>query len=487
MDGKSNSLYLSNIIEPFNFAIFLLLIRPLASLILIKYKVDFINDIRCEYILNILHLRKDKRIELTNCGNKNELVSALTAEVGIACTGFLQNVITVSSDLILTCVLLGLTVYLISPSSIIFVFLLIVIALCLLRLVSRIARFYGRQRQVFEKRLLNHVNSYIDSSASVSDGTKLGVAESYFAESLRNIRTSYRLQQILLNIPKLIVDIALLILVFCVFVYFTRFDPLLEGADNVLLIVIVALRAVPILGRCFTSLQGLNYTYPSFKFVHSVYEEAIRRSKDFGEKTHYQINTGENFSLTFEFTTKKGNKIQQTICPKDGLVCVTGPSGIGKSTLLKAISGLNTINDYQIEISLPKQYSLPLKVELMMQNSKHFNFDLIDYIKLGDEDNFKEHFKFLLPDKNYNEFQGFKCVDDLHAQYSGGEIERVSLVSAASRSVDILLIDEVGSGLDYQAKIKFLQSLKALPNSIKIIVSHDDQIVSQADRKINLE
>lgn len=487
MNGYSENLYFSNVIDPIHLAVFLIAVRPIASLSLIKYKIDFINDVRCEYIQNILNLRKDKRIEFTNFGKINELVSALTVEIGIACTGFLQNLIAVLSDLILTCVLLGLTVYLISPSSSIFVFLLIVFSLLILRSVSRIARFYGSQRQEYEKRLLNHVNSYVVSSASVSDETKLRLTDSYFSESLRHIRKSYGLQQILLNIPKLVIDVALLLLVVSVFVYFTRFDPSFEGADNVLLIVIVALRLVPILGRSFTSLQGLNYTYPSFKFVHSVYEAALDRCSDFKERTQYNITTGENFALTFKFTAKNGKLIQHTICPNDGIVCITGPSGVGKSTLLKAVSGLNTINDYVVEISVPKQYKLPLRVELMMQNNKQFNYDGTDYIRLGDEDKFKEHFKFLLPDKNYNQFQDFLSVDDFHARYSGGEIERVSLISAISRSIDVLLIDEVGSGLDDKSKIKFLKTVRGLSNSIRLIVSHDEMIVSQADRTIYFE
>lgn len=475
LDKKIDGLHLTNIVDPIYFAIFIILIRPAASLCLIKYKVDFINDIRFGYIQNLLHFRIDKRIELTNLGQKNELVSALTAEIGIACTGFLQNVITVSSDLILAFVLLGLTIYLISPSSIISVAFLLVMTLIILRSVSRIARFYGSQRQVFEKRLLNHVNSFVGNSASISDESKLAATETYFSESLTNIGVSYRLQQLLLHIPKLVIDIALLILVFCVFVYFTLLDPTFAGADNVLLVVIVALRAVPILGRSFTSLQGLNYTYPSFKFVHGAYEAAILRSKSFEAKTHYSIATGDKLSLTFKFLSKEGNIIQHTICPNDGLVCITGRSGIGKSTLLKAISGLNTINEYQIDIIVPQLYTLPLKVELLMQNSRHFNFDMDDFISLGDVNKFKEYFEILLPEKNYNEFRSFLCVDDFHAHYSGGEIERVSMASAASRSVDILLIDEVGSGLDEKAKIKFLETLRQLPNSIRIIVSHDDR------------
>ena len=162
---------------------------------------------------------------------------------------------------------------------------------------------------------------------------------------------------------------------------------------------------------------------------------------------------------------------------------VCGPSGIGKSTLLKVLSGF--AGNYEGKLSergsifwMPQQPYLP-KGELIAAltypqspetMTEQAAQELLSAAHL-------DHLKEKLYDSG-----------DWSALLSGGEQQRLSLLRALIVKPDILLLDEMTSGLDPVNAHWMIALLKAkLPQTAILLVTHQQSLWPLADHIINLQ
>ena len=72
-------------------------------------------------------------------------------------------------------------------------------------------------------------------------------------------------------------------------------------------------------------------------------------------------------------------------------------------------------------------------------------------------------------------------------QLSGGEKRMITLASVLAMDPEVLLLDEPSNALDTQARLRLIDTLKALPQAM-IIISHDDDFIAQlATKELRLE
>ena len=75
------------------------------------------------------------------------------------------------------------------------------------------------------------------------------------------------------------------------------------------------------------------------------------------------------------------------------------------------------------------------------------------------------------------------------SQLSGGEMQRTAIARSLISDPSILLADEPTGNLDSENGSEVMETLTALrkhENLTVVMVTHDDQLASQADRVINL-
>lgn len=177
-------------------------------------------------------------------------------------------------------------------------------------------------------------------------------------------------------------------------------------------------------------------------------------------------------------------------------VVITGPSGTGKTTLLKIMLGLIPpsegevlIDDVQLSmIGLKKYRSICATV---MQDDSLISGSILDNITFMDAkvdiDKVYEvakiaqiHEDILQMPMGYETFIG-----DLGNTLSGGQKQRVLIARALYKNPKILFLDEATSHLDVETEIKINQALKKL-NITQIIIAHREESIKMADRIINL-
>jgi len=186
------------------------------------------------------------------------------------------------------------------------------------------------------------------------------------------------------------------------------------------------------------------------------------------------------------FTASKQNKVSNVslaIENQGDIICLLGPSGIGKTTILRTIAGLEKINSGKIMLKNKILSSKEIHVEpedrnismAFQDNSLFPHYNILENIKFGAERNKKKK-KGL----NINEIIKFLHIDHVIDKYphqiSSGESQRASLARSLLSSPDLLLLDEPLSNVDQSFKEEIQVKLKKILTEQKIttiIVTHD--------------
>ena len=189
-------------------------------------------------------------------------------------------------------------------------------------------------------------------------------------------------------------------------------------------------------------------------------------------------------NVTFVASEKnKVNNVSLTIENQGDIVCLLGPSGIGKTTILRTIAGLEKINSGNIRLKNKLLSSKDTHVEpedrnismAFQDNSLFPHFNVLENIRFGAERNKKKK-KGL----NINEIIKFlhidHVIDKFPHQISSGEAQRASLARSLLSNPDLLLLDEPLSNVDQSFKEEIQVKLKQILTEQKIttiIVTHD--------------
>ena len=160
---------------------------------------------------------------------------------------------------------------------------------------------------------------------------------------------------------------------------------------------------------------------------------------------------------------------------KGEIISLIGTSGVGKSTLLKCLAGLCSIDSGNITLNSNKIHNLEAnnrKISFVFQESPLFpHINLLDNILFNMSSYDKKKLDFLLEKTELK-----NLVKRFPFEISGGENQRAAVVRSLIRNPDLLLLDEPFSNLDtvnkkYVKEIVF-EIIKE-SNLTTIIVNHD--------------
>ena len=170
---------------------------------------------------------------------------------------------------------------------------------------------------------------------------------------------------------------------------------------------------------------------------------------------------------------------------KEGdIVCLLGPSGIGKTTILRAIAGLQKIKNGHIKLKGKVLASDKINIEpenrnislAFQENSLFPHYTVEKNILLGEEKNSDNKDKQI----SFKEIVDILDISQILNQYphqiSAGEAQRASLARSLLSKPDLLLLDEPLSNVDQSHKEDIQEKLKKMLSKLKIttiIVTHD--------------
>ena len=183
-----------------------------------------------------------------------------------------------------------------------------------------------------------------------------------------------------------------------------------------------------------------------------------------------------------DLVENKVNNVSFNIENEGDVVCLLGPSGIGKTTILRTIAGLEKINSGKIVLndrllSSKEKHVEPEKrnISLAFQDNSLFqHYTVLENISFGAERNKRK--KKLKIDDVVNFLHLDHIINKYPHQISSGEAQRASLARSLLSMPDLLLLDEPLSNVDQSFKEEIQVKLKQILNEYKIttiIVTHD--------------
>ena len=186
---------------------------------------------------------------------------------------------------------------------------------------------------------------------------------------------------------------------------------------------------------------------------------------------------------------KVGNKVKVknvsfSIEKKGEIICLLGPSGIGKTTMLRTIAGLENIDKGSIELKGQILSSKKKNVEpenrnislAFQENSLFPHYNIKKNILLGSERNRDNKSQSLDFEQLIDLLDISQILNKYPHEVSAGEAQRASLARSLITQPDLLLLDEPLSNVDQSFKEEIQEKLKKILNNFKIttiIVTHD--------------
>lgn len=154
--------------------------------------------------------------------------------------------------------------------------------------------------------------------------------------------------------------------------------------------------------------------------------------------------------------------------PRNGIVGVIGPNGVGKTTLFKTIVGLEPLDGGELRIGDSVKISYVDQSRGGIDPNKSLwevVSDGLDYIQVGQVE---------MPSRAYVSAFGFKGPDQQKKAgvLSGGERNRLNLALTLKQGGNLLLLDEPTNDLDVETLSSLENALLEFPGCA-VVVSHD--------------
>nr|WP_311153421.1 energy-dependent translational throttle protein EttA [uncultured Actinomyces sp.] len=154
--------------------------------------------------------------------------------------------------------------------------------------------------------------------------------------------------------------------------------------------------------------------------------------------------------------------------PRNGIVGVVGPNGVGKTTLFKTIVGLEPLDGGNLKIGQT------VKLSYVDQNRAGIDpgktlwevvSDGLDYIQVGNVE---------MPSRAYVASFGFKGADQQKPAgvLSGGERNRLNLALTLKQGGNLILLDEPTNDLDVETLGSLENALLEFPGCA-VVITHD--------------
>lgn len=184
--------------------------------------------------------------------------------------------------------------------------------------------------------------------------------------------------------------------------------------------------------------------------------------------------------------------------PKGSFAVITGPSGIGKSTLLKLLLGIFTPEAGEMTLACGGE-------DVALSRAVRPLFAYVPQGNLLLSGSLRENLTIVRPDASQAEIDmalKVSCMDEVVAQLpkgldtpmgesgaglSEGQGQRLAIARAVLGGAPVLLLDECTSALDAETEGRVLENLRNLPNRTCIAVTHRPAAAGIATLRLHID
>lgn len=381
--------------------------------------------------------------------------------------------------------------------------MLIMIIVILVSTISFLT-FFKRKYIVWGRNYTSSSKSLLSSTTNAIHGIEelkiLGkenffskIAEKY-SEQFAFYAIKYRLFQ---KLPRQFIEIIILIAIVLIFI-FNKYNSSISQNTilDLTLFGIVGIRLIPVFGQILSTINEIRFGKNSIDEIYSLLSRKNFKKNIYQNRSNKFINFMSLKMINIKVKNldnifKSG--INLNLNKKD-FIGIYGKSGVGKSTLLKTLTGVNLstlegkilLNDNLLNFQ--NLQDLTEKVYLVKQDPLFFEGNLLSNIAIGEKKISINKIKKCLYEAQchflFNEKKGLKTkITDGAKNFSTGQKQRMSIARALYFDREIILFDEITANLDNNNAKKIMRLLiKLSKNKTIIIVSHDLSILENCKK-----
>ncbi|BDV03725.1 MAG: hypothetical protein HPPSJP_4460 [Candidatus Hepatoplasma scabrum] len=200
------------------------------------------------------------------------------------------------------------------------------------------------------------------------------------------------------------------------------------------------------------------------------------------------------YQLVIKNLTKKYGKVEVlngiTLKVKPGeKIAIVGANGAGKSTLSEIIAQVKEPTGGELHYSFGKsKETISAKIGIQFQDSSYPDFykvsDIVKFIIDASEIKISNE----QLDHLYETFDVKNFKREVAKGLSGGQQQRLNILLAIVNNPKILILDEVGTGLDVESRTKIKSYIKSYiheNDATLLLVSHNsDEVIELVDRVV---
>ena len=474
--------------------------------IFISYLINFFI-FRFSYSFNLefgkklvfSYLKSD--ISLIDQNTSSQIINKITHETSKLCE-MLGNLIQLLSKLIFLIVIIAflstynLKLFLILSGIVLFYFLIF-------KFLKKYILNFADQLSLSQNKIINLSSNIIEAFKEIQS---LGIKHKIYKEYSiykKKYEKIFFLNTLFTTFPKVLLEliIILLIFTFTLIMYFKHdLSTFKEYFFEISFIFILIVRLNPVANILYTNFHAIN----KFSNVIKIFSKDLINKINLNKTEILKKNKSLNSRIAqivikkLDFSYKNSTKILSNInltLKRGEFYGIIGESGSGKSTLaniianyIKSPSISSKINYYDIERKKISEDNLIDKTLLLSQKTFLFNTSLKENITLKEKTTINEDHKFLKVLKivdldKFSNKQNKKFKGEIYYNFSGGEIQRISIARALYQKKEIIIFDESLSNLNHSKQIKIIKEIKKLKtNKIIVMITHDIHLMKYFDK-----
>ena len=287
------------------------------------------------------------------------------------------------------------------------------------------------------------------------------------------------------QIPKIYFELIALLLLTAVIFISTNYFPSVSKQiilPTLGIYVASAFKILPSINRIVQCMQRWKFSKP---VIDQVYDDLIGTKDEISYPKNIDIKNIDIKDLFFSYK-KPEKKILEKVNLKINYrdkILIIGDSGIGKSTFLDLLVGLQTADSGKIIINnnfeLNKKSNLTNSLSYVSQKVFIFNKSLKDNVCLStdgfDESKFKRAIKIANLEEVVSKLpEGINTkLGEFGSILSGGQKQRIMIARAIYKNENFIILDEPTSSLDPETADSIIKSLIEKEDITVIMVSHN--------------
>ena len=418
-----------------------------------------------------------------------KLLSVLNNDTVLLASGYVTLLPAIFSTLV-KLITTVIVLYLLQPIFTLIILLVGVAVIFITFFVRKISAKLYKNTLKMDSKSLSFVNDNIDNALIVKSYRGEKVVIDINDQNLQGYEKAKKKQkyfnQIISDATGLMfMGFYVVTLIWCAFGIFNKIQGVDFGVMTAMLQLVMQIRApFAFLGNAVTSYYEMKVSYERIQTLLSKNDKIeYKKIDNFDEivlkDVNFSYNDEQKVVKDLSLTVKKGQKI-----------LIKGQSGIGKTTLLKIITGVYPISQGKAvvifgdsQIDLYNSYNLFSTVfqgnmlfsGTIKENICFFRkYDKEDYEKAIENACLKELINSL-PDGDMT------YIGEKGASLSEGQRQRIAIARALFTGYKILVLDEVTSSLDAQTETQILSNIFNNYNLTIIAVSHKNATASYCD------